>query len=43
MEDVLTSMTTAQQEWLADQLGPHSNIKDFVKSAIVDRYLKATE
>lgn len=42
MEDVLISLTNSQQEWLADQLGPHSNIKDFVKSAIVDRYLKST-
>lgn len=41
MEDVITSMTPEQQEWLADQLGPHTNIKEFVKNSIVDRYLKS--
>lgn len=38
MEDVFTSLTPEQQEWLADQLGPECSIKDFVKKLIVKAY-----
>lgn len=41
MEDVVKTMSEAQAEWLADQLGPHLSIKDFVTSLIVDKYVSA--
>lgn len=39
MEDVYNGLSSDQQEWLADQLGPHLSIKDFVKSLLVDKYV----
>lgn len=39
MEDIYDSLTPAQQEWLADQLGPHTSIKDYMKSLVVEDYL----
>ncbi|AHI60109.1 hypothetical protein FROZEN_51 [Erwinia phage vB_EamP_Frozen] len=39
MEDVFTSLSQNQQEWLADQLGPHISIKDFVRNLLVRAYL----
>lgn len=41
MEDVVKTMSEAQAEWLADQLGPHTSIKDFVTNLIVDKYIAA--
>lgn len=40
MEDVFTSLTPEQQEWLADQLSAEHTIKTFVKELIVDAYKK---
>ncbi len=39
MEDVYTSLSLAQQEWLADQLGPHISIKDYVRNLLVKEFL----
>lgn len=39
MEDVFLSLSSAQQEWLADQLGPHITIKDYVRNLLVKEYL----
>lgn len=39
MEDVIRAMTENQQEWLADQLGPHISIKDYVRNLIVKEYI----
>lgn len=39
MDDVYKSLSPDQQEWLADQLGPHFSIKDFVKNAIVEKFI----
>lgn len=39
MEDVFDSLSPDQQEWLADQLGPHTSIKDYVKTLVVRDYL----
>lgn len=41
MEDVFKSLTADQQEWLADQLGPHITIKTFVQNLIVKAYMHA--
>lgn len=39
MEDVLEGLSPAQEDWLADQLGPHLSIKDYVKNLLVKEYL----
>lgn len=39
MEDVFTSLSNDQQEWLADQLGPHIPVKDFVRNLVVKEYM----
>jgi len=39
MEDVFTSLTSKQQKWLSEQLGPHISIKDFVRNLLVKEYL----
>ena len=39
MESILNQLTYHQQDWLADQLGPHLSIKDFVKNLLVKEYL----
>lgn len=38
MEDVFLELTTDQQEWLADQLGPYLSIKDFIRKLIQNEY-----
>jgi IS30 family transposase len=42
MEDVYTALSSDQQDWLAEQLGPHVSIKDYVKSLLVKEYLIKT-
>ena len=39
MEDVVGRLTTAQVDWLADQLGPHLSIKDYITNLLVKEYL----
>lgn len=39
MEDIFVTLSPDQQEWLADQLGPHISIKDLVRSLLVEHYL----
>ena len=34
MEDVIHKLPLAQQEWLANQLGPHFSIKDYVRNLL---------
>lgn len=41
MEDVLANLSPAQQDWVADQLGPHRHIKDMVKDLLVKAYINA--
>lgn len=43
MEDIFKGLTTAQQEWIADQLGPHLSIKDLVKNLLVQSFVTSTE
>lgn len=42
MEDVYSSLSPTQQKWLAEQLGPHRHIKEFVKNLIVQEFLQQT-
>lgn len=41
MEDIVRSMSEDQIEWLADQLGPTINIKDFIRNLIVSEFVTA--
>lgn len=40
MEDIYQGYTPDQLEWLANQLGPHLSIKDYVKNVITKEFLK---
>lgn len=40
MEDLYRGLTPDQLDWLADQLGPHLSIKDYVKNVITKEFLK---
>lgn len=42
MEDVFLTLSPAQQEWLADQLGPHITVKDYVRNLLVKEFLHKT-
>ena len=39
MEDIFVTLSEPQQEWLADQLGPHISIKGFVKNLLVEAFI----
>lgn len=39
MEGVVKRLSSNQADWLADQLGPHLSIKDFVTNLLVKAYL----
>lgn len=39
MEDIYSGLTTEQQTWLAEQLGPHRSIKDHLKNLLVTEYV----
>lgn len=43
MEDVFTTLSNQQQEWLAQQLGPHISIKDYVRNLLVNEYLRKNQ
>lgn len=42
MEDVVRAMAPEQVEWLADQLGPHLSIKDYVTNLLVEKFMNTT-
>lgn len=39
MEDIFLQLPVDQKEWMADQLGPHLSVKDFMKNLIVEKYI----
>lgn len=39
MEDVFVGLNEEQREWLADQLGPHISIKDYVRNLIAEKFV----
>jgi hypothetical protein len=43
MEDIVTTMTVPQLEWLADQLGPHLSVKDFIRNLLVEKFVESRE
>lgn len=43
MEDVLSNLTSVQADWLADQLGPHLSIKQFITNLLAKEYLAQTQ
>lgn len=40
MEDILDQMSEREIEWLASQLGPQLNIKDYLRNLISENFLK---
>ncbi len=43
MEDIVTRLTPAQSDWIADQLGPHHSIKDFITNLLTKEYLRQNQ
>lgn len=43
MEDVLRTMPETQCDWVADQLGPHRSIADFIRNLITDAYVRRNQ
>lgn len=41
MEDVFKTLSSAEQEWLADQLGPSISIKSYVSNLLKKEYMRA--
>lgn len=41
MEDVYTALAPKTQEWLAEQLGPHLSVKDFIRGLIIKEHMRA--
>lgn len=39
MEDIFNMLTSAQQDWLSDQLGPHIPVKNYVHNLLVQAYM----
>lgn len=39
MEDIYSSLSVAQQQWLVDQLGPGQTVKDFIRSLLVKEFV----
>jgi hypothetical protein len=39
MADIYEGLTPDQQDWLVDQLGPHTSIKDYLKNLLVKEYV----
>ncbi len=39
MEDIVRTMTPAQQEWLVEQLGPQFSIKDYIRNLLSEQYM----
>lgn len=42
MEDVATRLSPAAMDWLADQLGPHHTVKDFITNLLAKEHLAQT-
>lgn len=40
MEDIVHKLTVQQVDWLADQLGPHLSVKDFVTNLLVEEFVR---
>jgi hypothetical protein len=39
MEGIYQDLSKDQKRWLAEQLGPHISIKDFIKNLLVKMYI----
>lgn len=39
MEGIYLSLSPAQQDWLASQLGPQISIRDFVHNLLIEKFL----
>jgi hypothetical protein len=43
MEDIVTRLTPAQSDWIADQLGPHHSIKDFITNLLTKEHFRQSQ
>lgn len=43
MEEIWDSLTEPQQEWLIDRLGAGQSIKDFIRSLIVNEFIRSKQ
>jgi hypothetical protein len=43
MEDIVRQLPAEQVDWLADQLGPHLSIKDFIRNLLVKEFIRDTD
>lgn len=41
MEDVISSLSTSQTDWLADSLGPHLSIKQFITNLLTEEFIRS--
>ena len=42
MEQIFEEMTPAQQDWLAEQLGPKTSIRDYIHNLVIEKFYKET-
>lgn len=43
MDQVIKRISANQADWIADQLGPHFNITDFVTNLLVQEYIRSNQ
>lgn len=43
MEDIVKRLPINQMEWLAEQLGPHLSVKDFVFNLVTEEFLRQNQ
>lgn len=43
MEDVLGTLPPATCDWVADQLGPHHSIADFIRNLLTEAYVRRNQ
>lgn len=43
MEDILDTFPKIQRDWLAEQLGPHHSVKDYVRNLLIKDYVSKNQ
>lgn len=43
MEDIWDGLTEAQQDWLIERLGAGQSIKDFIRSLIINEFIRSKQ
>lgn len=42
MEDIFEALSSSQQAWLVEQLGPGYSVKDFIRSLLIKEFVNRT-